>query len=159
MLSFGAISFAGPWFLFVLGVLSLLWWLLWATLLVLWLIVFPVIRLLFGFVPIEETLVHMSWWLLLLWLVIVGLVIVGLVWPILNVGVELVGAGPLLLVIDDGWVAVVNWEWCQNTMLVLIEKVVCIDWLVCILMMVPVVSGQSIFVLVMMTVAEVYDVI
>ncbi len=159
MLSLGAISFAGPWLLLALGVLPLLWWLLRATPPAPRLIAFPATRLLLGLAPTEETPAHTPWWLLLLRLVIVGLVIVGLARPILNAGAELGGAGPLLLVIDDGWAAAANWERRQTTVLALIEKAARTDRPVRILTTAPAASGQPISVSAMMTAAEAHDAI
>ena len=159
MLNLGAISFAGPWLLLALGVLPLLWWLLRATPPAPRLIAFPATRLLLGLDPTEETPAHTPWWLLLLRLMIAGLVIVGLARPILDAGPELDGAGPLFLVIDDGWAAAAHWERRQTTMLALIEKAGRTNRPVRILTTAPPPSGQAISVPTVMTAAEARDVV
>jgi hypothetical protein len=101
--------FAVPWVLLALAGLPLLWWLLRVTPPAPLSESFPAIRLLLGLHAREETPARTPWWLLLLRVVAAGLVIVGLAQPILDAGARLPGAGPVLLVVDNGWAAASDW--------------------------------------------------
>ena len=72
-------------------------------------IAFPPVALLFGLAPDERTLLRMPIWLLLVRLLAAALVIVGLAGPTLHPAPVLPGAGPVLLVIDNGWAAAADW--------------------------------------------------
>ena len=101
--------FAAPWALAALVVLPALWWLLRVTPPAARLQSFPAIRLLAGLRAQEETASRTPWWLLLLRVVAAGLIIVGLAAPVMDAASVLPGAGPMLLVIDDGWTAAPDW--------------------------------------------------
>jgi Domain of unknown function (DUF4159)/Aerotolerance regulator N-terminal len=101
--------FAAPWVLLALLILPALWWLLRVTPPAARTQIFPAIRLLAGLRGREETAARTPWWLLLLRIVTAGLLIVGLARPVLDAAAQLPGAGPLLLVIDDGWAAAPDW--------------------------------------------------
>jgi len=103
------VIFAAPWVLLALPALPLLWWLLRVTPPSPRREIFPAVRLLMGLTATAETPARTPWWLLLLRMVAAGLVIVGLARPVLDAGGSLPGGGPLLLVIDDGWAAAVDW--------------------------------------------------
>jgi len=103
------VIFASPWLLIALAALPLLWWLLRATPPAPREQDFPAIRLLLGLRATEETPARTPWWLLALRLFAAALVVVGLAGPILDPGAALPGAGPILLVIDDGWAAAADW--------------------------------------------------
>src|SRR5208282_5315632 len=62
-----------------------------------------------GLTATAETPARTPWWLLALRVLAAGLVIVGLARPVLDAGARLPGAGPLLLVMDDGWAAAPDW--------------------------------------------------
>jgi hypothetical protein len=109
MLSFGTFAFAAPWALVALGGLPLLWWLLRVTPPAPKLLRFPAIRLLFGLRQDEQTPSRTPLWLILLRMAIATLVIVGLARPVLNPLDQFAAAGPLLLVVDDGWAAARGW--------------------------------------------------
>jgi hypothetical protein len=72
---------------------------------------FPPLRLVLDLAPREETSRHTPWWLLLLRLVIAACLILAMAGPVLDPlpGAE-TGAGPLLVVIDDGWPAAPSFE-------------------------------------------------
>jgi len=72
-------------------------------------ILFPPMRLLLGLKDEEQTPAHTPWWLLLLRLVAAGLLILALADPMLGRAVKILGNGPLVLVVDNGWAAAKNW--------------------------------------------------
>ncbi|MDX1484130.1 MAG: DUF4159 domain-containing protein [Alphaproteobacteria bacterium] len=110
MLSFGTFAFAAPWALVALIGLPLLWWLLRVTPPAPKLLRFPAIRLLFGLRQDEQTPARTPLWLILLRMAIATLVILGLARPVLNPASQFPAAGPLVLVIDDGWAAARGWS-------------------------------------------------
>jgi hypothetical protein len=101
--------FAAPWVLLALPALPLLWWLLRVTPPAPRSESFPAIRLLMGLHAREETPARTPWWLLLLRMVAATLVILALARPVLDAGSTLAGAGPVLLVVDNGWAAAGDW--------------------------------------------------
>lgn len=105
----GTIGFAHPWLLAALLLLPLLIWLLRVTPPAPRLLAFPAVRLLLDLQRREESSARTPWWLLALRLLAAALVIVGLARPVLNAGPAPGGAGPLLLVVDDGWAAGPDW--------------------------------------------------
>jgi hypothetical protein len=72
-------------------------------------VVFPPLALLRGLKAEERTPRRMPWWLLLLRLLAAALVIFGLAGPSLHPPPALPGSGPVLLVVDNGWAAAVDW--------------------------------------------------
>jgi hypothetical protein len=110
MLALGSLAFASPWLLAALAALPVIWWLLRVTPPAPRRIAFPAIRLLLGLTPREETPARTPWWLILLRTVLAALVIVALAHPVLNPQSRLAGAGPVALVIDDGWAAARDWS-------------------------------------------------
>ncbi len=73
--------------------------------------VFPPLRLLIGLDPKDLTPAKTPWPLLALRIAIAALVIVAMAGPIWNLSeTPGAGAGPLLLLIDDGWPAAPAWE-------------------------------------------------
>ncbi len=101
--------FVAPWVLVGLLALPLLWWLLRVTPPAPRSEVFPAVRFLLGLNATEETPAHTPWWLLALRLLAAGLVIVALARPVLDAGTALVGKGPVLLVMDNGWASAADW--------------------------------------------------
>ena len=101
--------FVAPWVLGGLLTLPLLWWLLRVTPPAPRSEIFPAVRFLLGLNATEETPARTPWWLLALRLVAAGLVIVALARPVLDAGTALVGNGPVLLVMDNGWAAADDW--------------------------------------------------
>ena len=110
MLSVGAIALANPWMLAALVALPALWWLLKVTPPAPRRVIFPAVRLLFGLTTPEQTAARTPPWLLALRLLLAGLVIVALAHPLLNASERLVGNGPVLIVVDDGWAAASRWQ-------------------------------------------------
>ncbi len=122
MLTIGSFALAAPWFLVALASLPLIWWLLRATPPTPQRINFPAIRFLFGLQPREETPAHTPWWLMLLRLVLATLVILAVAHPILNPDTRLVGNGPLVLVVDNGWAAAPRWQSRVDAMNALLDQ-------------------------------------
>src|SRR6267154_1635091 len=110
MLALGSLAFASPWLLAALAALPVIWWLLRVTPPAPRRIVFPAIRLLLGLTPREETPARTPWWLILLRTVLAALVVVALAHPVVNPQSRLAGAGPVALIIDDGWAAARDWS-------------------------------------------------
>jgi hypothetical protein len=73
-------------------------------------VLFPPLALLRGLQAEERTPRNMPWWLLLLRLVAAALIILGLAGPSLNPPPALPGAGPVLLVVDNGWASAPDWD-------------------------------------------------
>ncbi|HXP03933.1 MAG TPA: DUF4159 domain-containing protein [Stellaceae bacterium] len=110
MLSLGSLAFASPWLLSALVALPIIWWLLRVTPPAPRRVRFPAIRLLLGLTPREETPARTPLWLIILRTILAALVIAGLAHPLINPQTPLVGSGPLILVIDDGWAAAHDWQ-------------------------------------------------
>lgn len=101
--------FTAPWVLLALASLPLLWWLLRVMPPAPRRESFPAIRLLMGLKAREETPARTPLWLLLLRMTAAALVIVALAGPVLDPGTALPGRGPVLIVLDNGWAAAVDW--------------------------------------------------
>jgi hypothetical protein len=109
MLALGSLAFASPWLLSALTGLPIIWWLLRVTPPAPRRIAFPAIRLLLGLAPREVTPARTPLWLILLRITVAALAIVAAAHPLLNPQAQLPGAGPLILVVDDGWAAARDW--------------------------------------------------
>jgi len=109
MLSLGAFAFAAPGMLALLLALPVIYWLLRLIPPLPRLVRFPAIRLLIGLEPTEQTPMKMPWWLLLLRMLLATALILAVAKPLLNPQADLPGAGPLMLVIDDGWSSAPGW--------------------------------------------------
>lgn len=109
MFSLGLLSFAVPWALTALVLLPAIWWLLKLTPPTPWRVLFPPVRLLLKLVHRDETATRSPPWLLFLRLALVTAVIIAAAHPLLNAARWLRGAGPVILVIDDGWAAAARW--------------------------------------------------
>jgi len=109
MLTLGPMGFAAPWLLVALAALPVLVWLLRVTPPAARRQSFPAIRLLRDLPAVEETPSRTPWWLLLLRILAAALIILGLSRPIWGPGAAVGGAGPLLIVMDDGWAAAADW--------------------------------------------------
>ncbi len=116
MLSLGSLAFASPWLLAGLAALPILWWLLKVTPPAPRHVRFPAIALLFDLKEQEQTPHKTPLWLVLLRMLLAALVILALARPLLNPSTQLVGSGPVLLVVDDGWAAAPTWRERQQAM-------------------------------------------
>jgi len=117
-----AFAFTQPWLLLALAGLPVLWLLLRITPPAPRSLRFPAIALLFGLHPPEETPARTPLWLIILRMLIAVLIVVGLARPVFNPTANLSGAGPLVLVIDDGWTAARHWAARQATLDDLLEQ-------------------------------------
>src|SRR6185369_7160509 len=99
---FSQLSFGAPWVLAGLVGLPILWWLLKVTPPQPRRIAFPPLRLLLGLKNDEQTPAHTPWWLLLLRLLAAALLIAALADPLLGRSPQLAGAGPLVIIVDNG---------------------------------------------------------
>ncbi len=72
--------------------------------------VFPPLRLLLGINPKDQTPARTPWPLLLLRLAVATAAILAMAGPIWNPSLFGGGAGPLLMIVDDGWPAAPSWE-------------------------------------------------
>lgn len=105
------IAFMQPLILAALLALPVIWWLLRFTPPRPQRLQFPATRILLGLEKREETRAQSPWWLTALRILIAALVILALARPILNPNpVALSGAGPVALVIDDGWASAKSWD-------------------------------------------------
>ena len=111
---FAALNFGAPWILAALAALPVLWWLLKVTPPQPRRILFPPLRLLLGLKDEEQTPAHTPWWLLLLRLIAAGILILALADPMLGRAAKLLGDGPLLLLVDNGWTSAKNWDQRQT---------------------------------------------
>ena len=110
------LSFGEPLILAALAALPLLWWLLRVTPPLPRRTLFPPLRLLRGLEDEEQTPAATPWWLLLLRLLAAALLIVALADPLLGRSPKLATAGPLVLVVDNGWTAARDWDARQDLM-------------------------------------------
>ena len=108
------ISFGAPLILAALLALPVLWWLLRVTPPLPRRTLFPPLRLLRGLEDEEQTPAATPWWLLLLRLLAAALLILALADPLLGRSPKLAGAGPLVLVVDNGWTAAKDWDQRQD---------------------------------------------
>ena len=116
------LQFAQPLVLFALLGLPLLWWLLRLSPPAPLKLRFPGIALLQDLQQQEQTPARTPWWLLLLRLTIVTLIILGIAQPLYNPPASLAGAGPLLLLVDNGWASAPHWSQRQQAMLRLADQ-------------------------------------
>ena len=110
MTTIGPLAFAAPWVLFALISLPIIWWLLRVTPPAPKRVPFPAVRLLLGLQQNEETPAHTPLWLLLLRIAVAALVIFALADPYLNPQSAGLRAGPVVIVVDNGWAASARWD-------------------------------------------------
>ncbi|MDE2017635.1 MAG: BatA domain-containing protein, partial [Hyphomicrobiales bacterium] len=109
---FGApIAFAAPVALLGLFLLPAIWWLLRVTPPAPARTPFPPLRLLLGLKREEETPARTPPWLLVLRLAVAAAVVLAMAGPSWRPAAPIqTGAGPLLLILDDGWAAAPDWR-------------------------------------------------
>lgn len=116
MLSLGSLAFATPWVLLGLIAVPAIWWLLRISPPMPKRVRFPAIRLLVGLTQEQETPAHTPLWLLLLRSLIAIVIVAALANPLWNPATSTGGAGPLLIVVDNGWAAASHWRQRSNTL-------------------------------------------
>jgi hypothetical protein len=112
----GGLSFGAGYLLWALIGLPVIYWLLRVTPPAPKRIVFPPLRLLFGLKSSEETPARTPWWLLLLRLVAAAIAILALAQPIYDATPIARGAGPLVMIVDNGWPSAAQWPTRQAAM-------------------------------------------
>jgi len=104
------LGFLAPWLLLGLASLPAIWWLLRLTPPSPKHVAIETTWLLKDLKTTEETPAHSPWWLTLLRMLLAALIIFALARPILNPDRQsFAGAGPLLLVVDNGWASASHW--------------------------------------------------
>jgi hypothetical protein len=111
-MSFGALAFLNPWLLAALATLPLIYWLLRTVPPSPRQITFPPTRILVGLENQEKTPAASPWWLTLIRLLAAALLIFALAEPVLNPSRDaaLKGAGPVAIVVDNGWASAARWN-------------------------------------------------
>lgn len=104
-------AFASPAILAALILLPAIWWLLRLTPPQPRTEVFPPLRILAKILKREETPARSPWWLTLLRMLLAALVILAIANPMFNPRANtLSSGGPLVLLIDNSWASVSDWE-------------------------------------------------
>ena len=106
-MTLGSLAFLNPALLGALALLPIIYWLLRTTPPRPQRIEFPATRILVGLENREKTPAKTPWWLTLIRMLAAALVIMALAEPVLNPSRDgaLKGAGPVVLVVDNGWSA------------------------------------------------------
>lgn len=105
------LAFTAPLVLASLALLPLLWYLLRITPPRPKPIAFPPLKLILDLQPKEDTPARTPWWLLLMRLLLAAAIILAMAGPVWNPRpVTETGKGPLLVIVDDGWPAAVQWN-------------------------------------------------
>ncbi len=111
MMTFGPVGFLEPWLLTALIALPAIWWLLRLTPPRPKSVIFPPTRLLKELEDTEKTSAHSPWWLTALRILMAALLIGALAGPVLHPDRDsLPGAGPVLIIVDNGWAAASQWR-------------------------------------------------
>jgi hypothetical protein len=106
-----ALAFASPAILFGLIALPVIWWLLRLTPPRPKSEIFPPLKILATVLKREETPSKSPWWLTLLRMALAAAVIFAIADPVMNPRANSLNtAGPLALVIDNGWATAADWE-------------------------------------------------
>ena len=110
-MNFATLAFLNPWLLAALATLPIIYWLLRAVPPSPAKVEFPPTRILVGLENEEKTAEKTPWWLTLLRLLAAAFVIFALAEPVLNPTKDaaLKGAGPLVIVADNGWASASRW--------------------------------------------------
>ncbi|MEO1705737.1 MAG: BatA domain-containing protein, partial [Pseudomonadota bacterium] len=109
MWTLGPLGFAAPLLLLSLLALPILWLLLRAVPPAPIRRRFPGVALLLGLADDETQTDKTPWWLLLLRMLAVAAAIIGFAGPVLNPETEDAGSGPILVLLDGGWVEAPSW--------------------------------------------------
>ncbi len=111
-MSFAGFAFLNPLLLFGLLSLPVIWWLLRTVPPAPRRVVFPATRILVGLENTEKQSDTTPWWLMLIRLLAATLLILALAEPVLNPTrkTALIGSGPVVLVVDNGWASAARWS-------------------------------------------------
>ncbi|MGE5513420.1 MAG: DUF4159 domain-containing protein [Bacteroidota bacterium] len=111
-MTLGALAFLNPWLLAALAALPIIYWLLRTVPPRPRRIEFPPTRILLELINREKTPAKTPWWLMLIRLLAAALVIIALAEPVLNPhrDTALKGAGPVVIVVDNGWAAAAHFS-------------------------------------------------
>lgn len=105
------LAFSAPLVLGALALLPALWYLLRITPPRPRQVAFPPLRLILDLQPQDQQPARTPWWLLALRLLLAALIILAMAGPVWNPPPRgQAGAGPLLVVIDNGWPAAIDWD-------------------------------------------------
>ena len=105
------IVFGAPALLFGLAALPIIWWLLRLTPPRPRTEIFPPLRILARVLKKEETPSRSPWWLTALRLLIAALIVIALAQPVMNPReIRISDAGPLVIVMDNGWSTAGDWQ-------------------------------------------------
>ncbi len=119
-----ALSFSSPFLLLALAALPAIWFLLRATPPAPREVRFPAFDLLRRLAKTTETPDKTPWWILLLRLAIAALAIIALAGPMLNSPPPPTNTGPLVVVVDDSWIAAPGWRLRRDAIVVAAEQAV-----------------------------------
>lgn len=123
MLILGAIGFLAPWALSALVLLPLLWWLLRIMPPKPKVIAFPAVRFLLGLNDEQETPDKTPLWLIALRTLLAIAIITAFAEPLLNPSKNTSGgSGPMVIVVDDTWIAASQWKARQTLLITLIDE-------------------------------------
>ncbi len=114
--SLSTLSWTAPWLLSAFVLLPAIWFLLRAAPPAPRRAPFPALFLLKGLSETKQTLQRTPLWLLILRLVITALIIIALAGPILNAPPPNEERGPLVLIVDNTYVAAPDWRGRQDAM-------------------------------------------
>jgi len=121
-MSLGALAFLNPWLLAALAALPLIYWLLRTVPPSPRQVEFPATRILVGIETKQKQPARTPWWLILIRMLAAAFVILALAEPVLNPNRDsaLRGAGPVAIVVDNGWSSASRW----SARMAMLERVV-----------------------------------
>jgi Domain of unknown function (DUF4159)/Aerotolerance regulator N-terminal len=111
-MTFAGLAFLSPWLLGALAALPVIYWLLRTVPPQPHRVAFPATRILVGLENKEKQPAKTPWWLTLIRMLAATLLILALAEPVLNPNrqLALTGAGPVVLVVDNGWASSSGWS-------------------------------------------------
>lgn len=118
----GDLSFASPAVLTALLALPAIWLLLRATPPSPQQVTFPAFEILRRLARTSQTPDRTPWWLILLRVAVAGLAIVGISGPVINAPSPPAGSGPLVVVVDNTWIAAPGWRLRRDAMRALADQ-------------------------------------
>ncbi|MBX9757769.1 MAG: BatA domain-containing protein, partial [Beijerinckiaceae bacterium] len=105
------LAFSAPLVLAAFAALPVLWYLLRITPPRPTQVAFPPLKLILDLEPKEQQPARTPWWLLALRLLLAAMIILAMAGPIWNPPPRgQAGSGPLVVVIDNGWPAALDWD-------------------------------------------------